>query len=68
MDIVTTTSSCIWKEGLIKVRMNSSGISNNTKAEINDQGHHLVKGRENVEKKHMGSGELKYVEINDWMI
>lgn len=68
MAVVTSTSSHIWNTGLIKVRMNARGISNNTKPKINDQGHHLVKGREDVEKKQMGSGKLKSVEINDWMI
>lgn len=51
MAIVTSTSSRIWNKGLVQVRMKASGILNNSKPEINDQGQHLVKGRDNVEKK-----------------
>lgn len=31
--------------------MNANGILNNTKPEINDQSLHLLKGRDDVEKK-----------------
>lgn len=55
MVIVTSTSSWIWNKGLVQVRMNASGILNNTKPEINDLGQHLVKGREDVEKTKMGN-------------
>lgn len=45
--------------------MNINSTLNNPKPEIGDQGPHLVKVGENVEKKRMGTWGIKYTEVND---
>lgn len=52
----------------MKLRVNVNGILSDTKPEISDHGQSLVKVGEHVEKKQMGEQEIKYTEMNDWVI